>query len=217
MTVDNPPEQTLNGFSYNIKAAHTNPSRERPIMNTPSSPQDFKEEFTATIKYPEGDFQFIANKGGLSKSKDLSGRECWTIAAYQDIFKDTIRTGKISDIKEVNSIQLYIADDETSRNVGLVAAEVDLSINDNQKPLAFNMNSGNFFRIIDQIPDENNVIETTIQYPGTSGELHYKWINDPQKCIEGSFDLFVTQPNKSTIKIKGNFKLSTARPHTLKL
>lgn len=186
-------------------------------MSIPSSPPPSKGAFKATIAYPEGNFDFIANKASISQDKDSSKNECWRIVVFQDILKNPAsQTKKLIDIKEVISIQLYIPKDRLFDDQNLTSAVIDTSLNDpnRRNDIAFNKNSGNLLKIIDDKPDINNTIDTTVQYPGTSGSIVYQWDED-FKRIFGVFALLVKSPDEAIIQILGRFNLSNALNYSI--
>ncbi|UVL40864.1 hypothetical protein LOY55_01735 [Pseudomonas sp. B21-040] len=148
-------------------------------MSTPSASQIPIEEFKATLKLQSGDFEFKANKINIVKSVDLSGNKCWTIKAFQEIFNDKGPTSDLTGIKEVIAIHLNIAREPIADNQQLLPAAL---------PPALNKNSGSVFKIVDNIPDENNQIDTTENYPGDAGEITYLW-DELRTNITGTFSL----------------------------
>ncbi|MFJ2366262.1 hypothetical protein ACIPIN_21585 [Pseudomonas sp. NPDC087697] len=174
-------------------------------MSTPSTSQKPNEEFNATIKFPTGDFSFKANKINIEKSVDSTGIECWTLAAFQDIFKDPAYKKGLASIKEVIAIQLHIARDKLTDDQQLFPAAI---------PPLLNKNSGNLSKIVDKIPDKDNLIDTVETYLGDTGHIDYEWDADRTR-ITGNFELWVGDSNQETFRLFGYFNLLNRGQHLI--
>jgi hypothetical protein len=179
-------------------------------MSTPSTSQILNEEFTATIKFPAGNFAFKANKINIKESIDSSGSKCWELQAFHDIFKDPPPKAGLAGIKEVIAIHLYIGAELKGTNEALVSARL---------PPNVIKHSGNLFKIVDRNPDKDNLIDTTDNYRGIEGSTSYEW--DQQRTrINGTFNLLVMDhdnPGPTTdIRImNGNFNLLNRGQHSI--
>lgn len=179
-------------------------------MSTPSASQTPNEEFTATIKFPAGNFAFKANKINIKESIDSSGSKCWELQAFHDIFKDFPPKPGLAGIKEVIAIHLYIGENLKKTNVALVPACLSPNV------IKY---SGNLFKIADRNPDKDNLIDTTENYQGIEGCASYEW-DEKRTRIKGTFNLLVMDydnPGPATdIRImNGNFNLLNRGQHPI--
>jgi hypothetical protein len=183
-------------------------------MNIPSTSQRPNEEFTATIKFPDGDFEFKANKINIQKSVDISESECWTIMAFQEILKDTAAKIDRDNLKEVIAIHLHIPRETLNDDQMLVTGLPPPPETKPPTPLTLNKNSGNLFKIVDKEADPRHLIDTIENYLGIFGQITYSW-DAEQTRITGTFLLFVSGSNQKIIPIKGNFNLLNRALHPI--
>ncbi|EJM10519.1 hypothetical protein PMI22_05669 [Pseudomonas sp. GM21] len=172
-------------------------------MSTPSTSQNLKEEFNATIKFPAGDFVFKANKIGIEKSVDSSGSECWVLKAFQDTYKDPAIKSGLAD--EIFSIQLTIAG-ETSAN--------NQPFQPGTRPPILTKNSGNLFKIVVIKPDNGKPTDTIEYHIGKSGSTTYLW-NKEKTCITGAFSLLVENAQEEPFQLFGSFNLLNRGNHSI--
>lgn len=178
-------------------------------MSTPSTSQSSGEEFNATIKFPAGNFAFKANKISIERRLDQSNNNCWVLKAFHDGLNDSTNKFGLARIKEVFAIHLCIGDELSKTNDELVHACAP--------PNVFK-NSGSLFKIVDKIPDEDNLIDTTDNYLGIQGEISYAW-DEKRTRVQGTFRLLVgdsvdPRPHKD-ILLHGNFNLLNSGPHSI--
>ncbi|USW95791.1 hypothetical protein NHF39_03465 [Pseudomonas proteolytica] len=156
------------------------------------------EEFAATVQYPTGNIEFKANKVRIEPPADTSEDACWKIMAFQEI----VEAGAV---KEVLGVHLYIARAPLVDDQSMAPAK---SLPATQK------NSASFFRIIDNVPDAQNKIDTTVDYLGISGHISYRW-ESGRKRVQGEFSVLVVAPDKTTFQIRGHFNVLTGPPRLI--
>lgn len=172
-------------------------------MSTPSTSQNFKEEFNATIKFPAGDFAFKANKIGIENSVDSSGSEYWTLKAFQDTYKDPAIKSGLAD--EIFSIQLTIAGETYADGQPLQPGTAP------PKPT---INSGNLFKIVVIKPVNGKPTDKIVHHLGKSGRISYLW-DKHRTFITGVFSLLVENAQEEPFQLFGNFNLLNRGQHLI--
>ena len=174
-------------------------------MSLPSSSLPPKESFYATVEFPGNYLEFKANKVNIGKSVDTSGIECLTLMAFQDILKDPTKGPGVNNLREVLGLHLYLPQGSLTN---------DRALGRSALPPLLNAYSGNFFKIIDKIPDMDNRIDSIVDYVGTSGWITYTWVEN-NTWIRGTFTLMVKGPDGKEFQMMGHFNISNTGEHLI--
>lgn len=174
-------------------------------MSFPSPSQSIKEEFYAAVEFPSEHLEFKANKVNIENSVDTSGVECFTLMAFHDILKDPTKSVTLNNIQEVLGLHLYLprANPTDDRALGRSAI-----------PPLLNAYSGNFYKIVDKVPDKDNRIDTIVSYLGTSGWITYIWVEN-NTWVRGTFTLTVKGADGIEVKMMGHFNISNTGEHPI--
>ena len=160
-------------------------------MSTLPSQQNTAEKFIAKVTHQGTTENFTANKVNIKKTVDTFGAEGWALMGFHDT------TDKNTGHPVTNGIHLYIR-----RAPQKGEHDLDVALT----PPDFKINSARYFKLLDEIPDEDNELDTIEEYPGEGGHMAYTW-DAGKKTITGTFTFEACDFDEVLFQITGEFRL----------